>query len=456
MLGSRHNLSTPLGNVLTAIGLALILVAIFAYTDATPFPGAAALAPVTGTMLIIYAGSTPGNLVASLLSFGPVRFIGLISYSLYLWHWPVLVFGKLVNIGPLTNGQLVTLWAITGLLSWLSWKFVETPYRRRRFLGQRKPILLAGVAAMVVTGASAQVVMNGNGFAGRFPDGLQPVIAAREDRYTPGSCEDIDAPDGTPMRLCHIGATDNDVAEFAVWGDSHGLALLPAIDDSARRGDVRGVFVGQGGCPPLIDVSQAHHESSACPDLADAFVAYFSEHAEIRRLIVVARWSIYAMGERYLDEDGDPVYIRDAHTEAISLEENRAVFSRAVDRTLKRLAGLGRSIVLVEQVPETEFDIPLAAARASILDRNIELRPAVAEYEQRNAFVNGEFGAAAKTIGLIKIRPQDSLCGDAYCSVRRNGIPIYSDSSHLTASFARSLAGLFDALWHESGTDGDD
>jgi len=447
MSPTAWRLSVPIANALTLAGLGLILYAILAFSDNTPFPGLAAIAPVAGTALIIIAGAKRRNLVATVLSVAPVRFIGLISYSLYLWHWPVLVFYKLWKISPPTSGEIMLLWCVTAGLSYLTWKYVETPFRRRQRLPDRKRILAAGIAAMLVTGAAAQLAMNGNGLPNRFPDHLQPILDAASDTPASDACQNVDTAAGTALTVCDIGNTQETDIEFVFWGDSHGLAMLPAVHRSAVDSQNRGVFVGRGGCPPILGVRQAQQDASSCPDLAEAFIAYLSEHPEIRQVIIAARWSIYAMGERYRGEDGTTVYIRDAATDEVSLQENRAVFRRAIERTLSTLESMGKRVVLVAQVPETEFDLPRAAARKAILDRGVELRPFVAHYRQRNEFVTDIFSDAGARYGIRVARPQDLLCGQIHCRVMHNGIPIYSDSSHLTATFSETLADLFDPIW---------
>jgi len=121
-----------LRNLATAAGIALICFAVFAYSSATPFPGIAALAPCAGAALIVAAGRSGSSLVGRVLSLKPVTFIGLISYSLYLWHWPIIVFQTMES--PLMSGasvraaKLISIFVSLAVAT-LSWKFVETPFR---------------------------------------------------------------------------------------------------------------------------------------------------------------------------------------------------------------------------------------------------------------------------------------------------------------------------------------
>src|SRR6056297_20083 len=113
-----------------AAGLAAILWAMLRYSEATPFPGPAALLPCLGAALVIHAGASGPTAVSRALSLGPVVFVGLISYALYLWHWPVLVFAEYAAVRELTTVETGAALALSGVLAALTWRFVERPFRR--------------------------------------------------------------------------------------------------------------------------------------------------------------------------------------------------------------------------------------------------------------------------------------------------------------------------------------
>ncbi len=125
--------SPLLANAIGALGLGLIAIAVFGFDENTPFPSVYALVPTVGTVLVLYAAA-PGNLAGKLLGSTAFVGIGLISYSLYLWHQPLLAYARLTSDEEPPQWLLLSLIALTFLLSWLGWRFVETPVRdRRRF-----------------------------------------------------------------------------------------------------------------------------------------------------------------------------------------------------------------------------------------------------------------------------------------------------------------------------------
>jgi len=443
----KQPINPRLANIISTIGLCSILYAILFYSKTTLFPGATALLPVIGSSMIIYAGGTSQNLVGLLLSTPIFRFFGLISYSLYLWHWPILIYYKFWHIGSVPNTEIASLIVAVTLLSYLSWRYVETPFRTRQLLPRQKKIILTGSAAMLVTALFGATLTLGNGFPDHFPERINHILAAKYDRPARNECSSTHTNSGLELNTCHIGAADEEDVTFAVWGDSHGKAILPAIHDSAVRSQIKGIFVGRGGCLPLLGVYQVRQGYENCTGTTHAFVSYLSEHPEIKQIILVSRWAIYAMEERFKNEKGYTVYIRDSNTKSLSLDENRRAFKRSFERTMASLTSLERRIIIMAQIPETEFNIPSSAARSILLGRNIELRPLTSEYLTRQAYVSEVIDNIMDKYSVVLIRPQDIMCDENYCSVFNTDIPIYRDTNHITNSYATKIASAFDPIF---------
>lgn len=134
----KLSMNSQIANIVTLSGIGMIIYSVFFYTKQTTFPGGMALLPVIGSGLIIYAGDSRNNKVGSILATKLFRFPGLISYSLYLWHWPVLVFYKMYAIEPISNIGVLMLLCVVAILSYLSWKFIEAPFRDHQFIENQK------------------------------------------------------------------------------------------------------------------------------------------------------------------------------------------------------------------------------------------------------------------------------------------------------------------------------
>ena len=434
----RRPLPRAAAEALAAGGLGLIAVAVFGFDARTPFPGSAAVLPVAGTVLVLAATARNRTRAGALLSVGAMRFFGLVSYSLYLWHWPLLVFWRIGRIAPPTPVETAMVILASVVAATLSWRFVERPFRTRALLGRRPLLLGAGVAALVVTAAAGGVVAGGGGLPGRVGPEALAIAGARLDEVSFAGCDSL--PGGRP---CVIGAGPEAAARFVVWGDSHAGMLMPAIAAAAGKAGVTGLYLGAAGCVPLLGVDQLRWGFETCSGFADDILAAIAARPELGTVVLVSRWAFYAEGRRFRHEAGHPVFIRDAGTTGVSAGENGRVFARGLDRTLAALAALGRRVVLVTQAPENEFDLAVAMARADWLGRAVAFAPARADYVTRQAKVDALFRAAEASGLATRLPLGEALCGPVDCPVARDGWPLYRDSNHLTATYARTLGGLF-------------
>jgi peptidoglycan/LPS O-acetylase OafA/YrhL len=287
-------------NLATLIGAGLIAFAAVRYTPDTPFPGFGAIAPCVGTALIIWAGDAGSSLVGAFLSLRPVVFVGLISYSLYLWHWPVIVSEKMGLLLPF--GSIPWHWATRALtlrrydalvevtvsfvLAVLSWRFVERPFRIGRLrLGGRPLFALAGAAILLLAAFSAWTIFAG-GFKGRFPpDAVNIAAGGKSADQRVGICF-ITPPEN------HFENYSTDVClreqqgekNYLALGDSHAAMLWPALVASLPEANV--MQANTTSCKPLL-----HPEGSGdCKKMMSyIFQSYLPSHP-VQGLFLIGRW----------------------------------------------------------------------------------------------------------------------------------------------------------------------
>ena len=185
-------------NIAAFSGLALIFSAGYFFSAATPFPGVAALLPCIGAALIIAAGRSGPSLAGQCLSFTPLVFVGMISYSLYLWHWPMIVFqgmGGLLIQGVSPKTAKLVVMAASFVIATLSWRFIEQPFRGRRFSISRPAIFSLAAASAAILLALGSSILFTNGLPSRFPSEavkvasfLETSDSATEGQYRVGTC----------------------------------------------------------------------------------------------------------------------------------------------------------------------------------------------------------------------------------------------------------------------------
>ena len=226
-----------LREVVGALGLVGVLAPVFVYDGSTTFPGVAALPPVLGAAMLIWAGTAGPVLASRLLSLRPMVWIGLISYSLYLWHWPIMAFAR----NRLFTVELEPMWQVMTVLAslvagWVSWRFIERPFRvpvRAGGMGQGRIFALSGAGMAVLGGMAGALALTDGIATWRFDEKERAVLASLEEAYTPiQGCFGRLAPD----QLCVFGTDDPHIpVSWVLWGDSHAATFLPAFETLARK-----------------------------------------------------------------------------------------------------------------------------------------------------------------------------------------------------------------------------
>jgi peptidoglycan/LPS O-acetylase OafA/YrhL len=443
--------NAAVAGTMSLVGILMIAAAVATFTAATVFPGPAALLPCVGAALIIVAGQTAAPAVNRLLSRTPFVFIGKISYSLYLWHWPLLVFAKYQLARSPTAVEATLLMLLSGMLSVMSWRFIEGPFRGAGAVLTRPRLFAtagAAIAAALILGASINLL---KGVPQRFQEETLALLAPGQE-FAGWQCPE--ATEQTPAGpMCAIAAgrtgdTGGRPPSFLVWGDSHARALLPAVTLAARPFDRSGLVSIRNACPPLWGVDRADSRDNRCRRHNDAVMEYVLT-TEIPMVILVARWSIDAEGTRYGEEEGRDVFLLDDDTDGLSLAENRLVFARGVARTISRLRAAGRRVVVVGPVPEIGRDVPETLARYHHRGIEKEFGPTRADFEARNGFVLDFFKRHTRDVEFVY--PHHVLCPHSPCSVVRDGKPLYADDDHLSRFGAETVSGLFDELFATGG-----
>lgn len=214
----------------TILGIAMIAFGVFLYTPETSFPGFAALLPTIGTALIIHSGSGGSSFIYKALSLRPIVFVGLISYSLYLWHWPVIVYTNILTIKEPSMSVMILMLALIFILSILSWKYIESPFRKKIFFKGRQSLLVTSAVVSVAIIVSGMVFIMNDGYPYRLTNNVASIPKEKDHKWHHwASCEKVVNRIKNGQNLCDIGK-ETESARFILWGDSHARALASGIN----------------------------------------------------------------------------------------------------------------------------------------------------------------------------------------------------------------------------------
>jgi len=430
---------------LAAGGIFLIAVAVFGFSERTLFPGPAALLPCLGAALVIYAGDEQGPASRCLRS-RPMVFVGLISYSLYLWHWPIIVFSRVMAGRELSlfHGGLIVV--VSFIIAAVSWRFIEQPFRGRGSSVRRRP-LFAGAAMMVIAVVGlGNYVAHHDGVPSRLPADVQKVYAATydESRFSVPPCfadSDRTGPTLTDIRagkLCPLGVEGSNNPAFLVWGDSHSGAMAPAIDAAAMQTGIAGLFAGHSSCPPLPGVQLTPRgDTKRCGDFNRAVRdLIISRHIPL--VFLVAYWPKY-VHDAELPNEG--VYF-DPSVPA-PLEDRSASVVETLDDLMADLTRQGTKVVLVMDVPEMGHYMPEAISKAMMAGASTDVAPPWDYVEKRQALSRAILTRLAAKYRAAIVDPLPTICSNGQCDAVRDGLPIYKDADHITATTAGSLSYLY-------------
>jgi len=422
---SKAEWPAPVASALSIAGLALIVTACVALDRERRYPGAAALLPVMGTVCIIAAGR--GAPVNRALSLRTLVAIGLVSYPLYLWHWPLLSFLRIVDgIEPAAWRKAAAL-AVAAILAVATYHLVERPIRYGHRVGV--PSLL-GAMAVAFLAASIGVVAH---LAPRLSDPLLlRYDAAAHDWAFPGRFAQAGVPGG--LRVFRAGAGSAPTVLFI--GDSNVQQYGPRLEHLLDTGSASvGVEIATtGNCPPLPGVAAR----AGCAAFVDRALAR-ARDASVARVVFAAQWGGYV----------DPATLVFARADGASLkgEPALAAAAEAFAATVRDLRSRGKDVYVVLNIPAAQVLDPRYLLRRD-LDGGYALRTQGLPRAAWDAGARGVaiLGAAARRAGAVVIDPVPALCSPLTCpAVDAQGEPLYRDGYHLRASFARAHADWIDA-----------
>lgn len=397
-----------------ALCLSAVVWSVFFLSGDWAFPGWIAAVPVLGAAgLIHYA---PGTWVGRLLSLRPLVWVGLVSYSLYLWHWPLLSFAAYWLIRPLEVWEGTALVGLALGLSVLTFWLVERPFRGRSFL-TRKVVFAATLSGMGIVSCICGAAVFSNGLPIRVPGEVQRLASFATDRSPEYQrCHDRTRR-RSPDKACNLGA---DVpASIAVWGDSHGIELSYALGEAAARSGKSVRELTASACPPSLNYTP--NNARYCAANNERVLNYLLEHSEITTVIFVAMRG---------SDNSDVV---------------NTVFA-GTEEAVRRLVDAGRQVVVTYPTPRpgTGRDVPTTLARElwfrGQADPILQSRDA---YRADFANTISALDALVEKYKLTAIDSSSVFCPGEDCLLLRDGAVMIIDTHHPSLTAQRMVAPLY-------------
>ena len=425
---------------LSLLGFLLLIVSFIVINETTPAPSFYTLIPVAGVALIIIYGNKQ-TLIGRLLGQRVFVFIGLISYSLYLWHQPLLAFLHLKTVGQPSVYLKITTLALIFPLAYLTWKYIEKPFRRKNKFSQKQIFIFSAttMSAFLVAGIIGHV---NNGFASRFPSNVlskTTLSSPKRDKcHTKGNDYLL------PAKACRYFGED---INWAILGDSHVTEIGFALAEELKKTNNGLLHLSFSDCPPALLFEP---NLPGCSQWLKDSITQIVNEKTIKNILIGFRHSYYLYGNHtdFYPElpDLDPrrIMTKRYRTTRSAAEET---YWNSFKEIITRLLKANKTVYVLFPVPEIPMDINKAIHPFSIFNSkpllDLEKSTPLSFYKKRNSFILKKLNTLPYGKRLIAIKPTQVYCTNLYCRAMLNNQALYFDDDHPSIAGARLLSQLF-------------
>lgn len=426
-----EKLSDRKRDIISTTGLVSVLICLFIFDKKTPHPSLLTLIPIFGTFLIIYYGTQSG-FSGTILSSRPMVAIGLISYSLYLWHQPLLSILRIKTIGEPLPSQYVGTIVLAFALSIISYKLIEKPFRRKR-LFQRRAIFYFACSSLALTFIVGVMGHLKDGFPNRFNSEI--LLTAKHSPKREECHSDITNPI-EPEKSCNYYG---DNLTWAAFGDSHVIepahALASKLKEQSNNEAL--IHLSFSSCPPALLFES---NSPVCTRWIRDSLNFLKDSDSIKNVLIAFRHSAYLFGDQIKSypevPDSDPRMIMSKNFQGIDKEEARALYWASFKNVIDTLVEAKKNVFLLYPIPELPIHIEKVVTPFSIFENNpflnIESTTSLEYYNRRNEYIIQRLESIVHHKNISAIRPAQTLCPVGSCKSVGEGKALYFDDDHLS------------------------
>jgi peptidoglycan/LPS O-acetylase OafA/YrhL len=411
-------------------GACLIAVALLFLDKARPFPGWWALLPTIGAALII-AGGPQSGFNSKLLSHPVMIWFGLISYPLYLWHWPMLSFAQVIQSEVPNAGIRFTAAALSVPLAWLTYVLLEKPIRRGKPIGLKTTV---PIVLMAIVGGLGYACYHSRGLPGRSSitnaQTTLSYLAWEQGEFSDSTCRKY----FPKFEYCRMAVDAQPT--IALIGDSHANHFFLGLAEQYRKKNENLVMLGHSACPPLIDITSRYRgRFDWCKNNSSDALKEIANLPSVHTVILAANWHLYINGSRFAAHYGTfpPWEIR--FIGKPGAEDNINVFEGQLRKTIELLERYSKNVIVVKQVPELDYEVMhcLAVRPIRIWGKEARCETPSAEVKVYLKEYETYFDRVlVDEVGVTVWDPYPYFCDDRRCVSVVDGKPLYRDDTHLS------------------------
>ncbi len=405
---------------LSFIGIVLVALGLFVITEDRVFPGWWALLPTLGAALLIAAGPQAW-INQHVLANRVLVWFGLISYPLYLWHWPILAFMRISEGGMPSLKNRIAAVVSSILLAWLTYRFIEKPIRFGSKRQYATPVLLGLLFVVVIIGV---LIMRSDNLSTKKGPAVAKAFIYKTERLGYLSCQDASVFGSVNMDYCFIGKQG--LVNAALIGDSHADDKFHGLVKMDKQRNW--MLVGNKGCPPVLGISVEGREKN-CQNKFDNILGWVVKNDNIKT-VVISFYGAYPLTSDYaadhLQNKMGPSTISISSTTNPHLHRE-ALFQMGLDKAIEKLVATDKKIILLLDIPELPF-LPKDCVK-----KGTECSVSMPEVLRRQAVHRSMLKIIhEKYPSLAIFDPTALFCDSRQCEFKKNDIILYRDSHHLT------------------------
>ena len=434
---STHTInSKKLRNTIEVIGFGLIALSVYLFSSSTVWPSFNALVPVTGAMLILLANNQNSIFTRPKI----FQFLGKISYSIYLWHWPIVFF--LYYNQQLDNVFLIVVGIILSIvLGYLSYKFIENP--TRKFLSKQSLKLnyLIWILSITCLSTVCLYIDKNEGVKSRFDSRINQIMSSIND-INPRRSECLTQP-GEPLKKCTFGKGPT---SLLLVGDSHANAMINGIQN-ALPSDTSLITWNISGCTAVEGLKKINNPSYKCGELISETIKDIQNYPTELPLLIINRTNALFKGEPESEDVSKPSrYINTVHQKYDSAYNED--MKQAYVNTLCKFAA-HRKVYVTRPTPEAPLSIPESYAK-KLLFRNSQIRLEISyeEYMNRSNLTYEAQNLAQQKCGIEIIDISKVFCDQEKCKFIHNEEPLFVDDDHMTWHGSLILSPYFKEIFN--------
>lgn len=443
LLGNSLILSVPMRRLLEAAGFLILIGAFTLFDTNSQWPGWRATVPVIATMLILLAARQGSLWSGSRIA----QWLGDCSYSLYLWHWPIVVVLVYLQLLDQLSAVLIGLLS-TLLLGWLSYHWVEKKARDTlTHLPQwHGTLALLGVIALV--SVPALIIHQQQGVLGRLPVQIDAIFA-EADNTNPRKSECLNNEFSVTVPECTYGGKKLGVI---VMGDSHAAALVRAVQRALPTPQLHVLDWTKSNCPTIANIKAVNKLDFSCGQFVSDKATLSDPALDNAPMIIINRSSYYALGPNEPDRSRE-VPVPYLYFDKPYPARNDAFLQAMREGIIDTACAFAQHhpVYMLRPIPELKFNVPKTMGRALMQGKQVRVSISVEEYQARNKFIEETQDLAVQRCGVTILDPLPYLCQDGRCNGDTNGHPIYFDDDHLSERGGSLLVPLFRQMFKGTG-----